>query len=212
MKKFTSDQAFQILKEGNERFVAGQRDHTHKFLSRAQETAESGQYPIATFLSCSDSRVPLEVIFDQNIGDIFAIRVIGNICRDSQLGSIEFGVKYLGTPLCVVLGHTKCGAVAAACIGLGLEENIKAIVNAINPAIARAEALTGKTGSEVAEVCCTENVFVQIETIFRKSGIIREAACKGELSVIGAVYDIETGNVTFLGQHPQTEQLINEIE
>ena len=206
-QKITKDHALQILREGNERFVANKCDYHHKYLSRANETAEQGQQPIATFLSCSDSRVPLEVIFDQNIGDIFAIRVIGNICRDSQLGSIEFGVKYLKTPLCVVLGHTKCGAVTAACEGMGLEENIQSIVNAINPAIARAEALTGKTGNEIIEVCCIENVFVQIETIFKKSGIIREAARKGDLSVVGAVYDIESGSVTFLGQHPQNEQL-----
>jgi len=209
IKRITKEQALQILQEGNARFVAD-KCHPHKFLIRAQETGETGQYPIATFLSCSDSRVPLEVIFDQNIGDIFVIRVIGNICRDSQLGSIEFGVKYLGTPLCVVLGHTKCGAITAACTGQGLEENIQAIVNAVNPAIARAEALTGKTGSEIVETCCTENVFVQIETIFRKSGIIREAARKEELLVVGAVYDIDCGSVTFLGQHPETERLIME--
>ena len=107
-----------------------------------------------------------------------------------------------------MLGHTKCGAVAAACAGQGLEENIQAIVNAINPAIERARTLTGKTGSEIAETCCTENVFVQIETIFKKSGIIREAVRKGELLVVGAVYDIDCGSVTFLGQHPENERLI----
>jgi len=208
--KITQDQALQILKEGNARFVAGKRDHPGEFLTRARETAEHGQRPIATFLSCCDSRVPLEIIFDQNIGDLFSIRVVGNICRDSQLGSMEFGVKYLETPLCVVLGHTKCGAVTAACTGQGLEENIQALMHSIHPAVERARASTGKTGNDIIETCCIENIFVQMETMFQKSGVLREAVRRGELSIHGAVYDIETGLVTFLGQHPQNEQLMLE--
>ena len=208
--KVTQEHALQILQEGNARFVAGKRDHPHEFLTRAQETAEYGQRPIATFLSCSDSRVPLEIIFDQNIGDLFIIRVAGNICRDSQLGSIEFGVKYAETSLCVVLGHTKCGAVTAACTGQELEENIQTLVQSIAPAVERAKALTGRTGDEIVEVCCRENVFVQIETMFKKSSLLRKAAQNGELSIIGAVYDIETGLVTFLGPHPQNDQLIGD--
>ena len=211
-QKITNEQALKILKEGNARFVAGKRDKSHMFLTRAQETAEYGQHPIATFLSCSDSRVPLEIIFDQNIGDLFSIRVVGNICRDSQLGSIEFGVKYAETQLCVVLGHTKCGAITAACTGQGLEENIQALMLSISPALERAQTLTGKTGNDIIEVCCKENVFVQIETMFKKSSILREAARQGELLIVGAVYDIETGFVTFLGAHPQNERLINGVE
>ena len=208
--KITQEQALQILREGNARFVAGKRDHPHEFLTRAQETAEHGQRPIATFLSCSDSRVPLEIIFDQSIGDLFSIRVVGNICRDSQLGSMEFGVKYLETPLCVVLGHTKCSAVTAACTGQGLEENVQALMHSIRPAVERVQVSTGKTGSEMIEVCCIENIFVQIETMFKKSNILRDAVCRGELLILGAVYDIETGLVTFLGQHPQNDRFMCE--
>jgi len=204
------ERALQILKEGNARFVAGKRDHPHEFLTRAQETAEFGQRPRATFLSCCDSRVPLEIIFDQNIGDLFSIRVVGNICRDSQLGSIEFGVKHAGTSLCVVLGHTQCGAVTAACTRQGLEENVQSLMASIHPAVERAEAKTGKTGHEIIEVCCIENIFVQIETIFRKSAALRESARYGELLIVGAVYDIETGCVAFLGPHPQNERLITD--
>ena len=206
------DQVLQILQEGNARFVAGQRKHLHEFLTRVQETAESGQRPIATFLSCSDSRVPLEIIFDQSIGDIFSIRVAGNICQDSQLGSIEFGVKYLKTPLCVVLGHTKCGAIVAACTGQELEKNIQSLILSIGPALQRAKALTGKAGNEIIEICCVENIFVQIETILKKSSILREASRQGDLLIVGAVYDIETGQVTFLGPHPQNEKFISGIE
>ena len=204
----TQEQALRILKERNARFVAGRRDHPHEFLTRARETAEFGQHPMATFLSCSDSRVPLEIIFDQNIGDLFSIRVVGNICRDSQLGSIEFGVKYAETPLCVVLGHTQCGAVTAACTGQGLEKNVQSLMASIHPAVKRAKTKTGKTGNDIIEVCCIENIFVQIETIFRKSVVLRESARRGKLLIVGAVYDIETGHVTFLGPHPQNEQLV----
>jgi len=212
LPKITRDQALQLLREGNARFVTGKRDHPREFLTRALETAEYGQRPIATFLSCSDSRVPLEIIFDQSIGDLFSIRVVGNICRDSQLGSIEFGVKNLETQLCVVLGHTKCGAVTAACTDQGLEENIQSLMQSIHPAVERAKSQTGKTGSEIIEVCCVENVFLQIETMFKKSRVLREAARRDELSILGAVYDIETGLVTFLGPHPQNELLVREIE
>ena len=210
--QFTQEQALQILREGNARFVEGQQKHSQHFLARLQETGEYGQYPIATFLSCCDSRVPLEIIFDQNIGDIFSIRVVGNICRDSQLGSIEFGVKYLETRLCVVLGHTKCGAVTAACTGQGLEANIQSLMESIRPAVKRAQELSGKIGHELVEVCCVENIFVQIETMLKKSGVLREAARCGVLSIIGAVYDIESGRVTFLGPHPQNDRLLGEIE
>ena len=209
-QKTTADQVLQILKEGNARFVAGKRE-SYNFLERAYETAKYGQHPIATILSCSDSRVPVEIIFDQNIGDIFSVRVAGNTCGDSQLGSIEFGVKYLGSQLCVVLGHTKCGAVIAACTKPELEENIQALVQSISPAVERTQTLTGKTGNEIVEACSEENIFVQIETMFKKSGILREAAQKGELSIVGAVYDIETGIVTFLGEHPQNEQFIQGV-
>lgn len=201
------DKALKILQDGNARFVEGKRLHPYEFLTRAQETAEQGQRPIATILSCSDSRVPLEIIFDQNLGDIFSIRVVGNICRDSQLGSIEFGVRHLGTRLCVVLGHTKCGAVTAACTGADLEENIQSLMLSIAPAIERAQTLTGKTGGDIIEVCCLENVFVQMETMFAKSDILRRAVYHGDLMLVGAVYDIESGVVTFLGPHPNNDVL-----
>ena len=206
----TPEQALRILSQGNARFVAGKREHPNEFLTHARETAEQGQRPIATFLSCSDSRVPLEIIFDQSIGDIFSIRVVGNICRDSQLGSIEFGVKYAKTQLCVVLGHTQCGAVTAACTGAGLETNIQSLMQSIAPAMERAMAMTGKSGEDLIEDCCRENIFVQIETMFTKSVILRDSARSGELLIVGAIYDIETGLVTFLGSHPDNDQLILE--
>ena len=199
--------ALEILKDGNARFVGETPIRSHECLAYARKTAELGQHPIATILSCSDSRVPLETIFDQNIGDIFSIRVIGNICRDSQLGSIEFGVKHLGTRLCVVLGHTCCGAVTAACTGIELEKHIQVLVMSIVPAVERAQTLTGKSGEEIVEICCVENIFVQIETMLEKSSILREAVRNGELMIVGGLYDIQSGSVNFLGPHPDSDRL-----
>ncbi|MCL2306392.1 MAG: carbonic anhydrase [Planctomycetaceae bacterium] len=199
----------ETLKEGNARFVAGKRANPHDFLVRVRETAENGQHPIAAILSCSDSRVPPEIIFDQGIGDIFSVRIAGNVCRDSQLGAIELGVKFLEIPLCVVLGHTQCGAVIAVCTDLaGLEPNVQSLVESIHPALERVRTLTGKTGREIVEDCCRENIFVQMETMLKKSGVLREAVRRGKLSILGAVYDINTGHVTFLGPHPQNDQLV----
>ena len=201
-------QILQLLQEGNARFVAG-KPKAHDHLARAKETAENGQKPMVTILSCSDSRVPTEIVFDQGIGDVFSVRVAGNICRTSQLGSIEFGTKYLGTPLCVVLGHTKCGAVIAACTDLQLEENIQCLTDSICAAVERSTIITGKKGNDVVEDCTEENLFVQIETMFKKSEIIREMVRKGDLAIVAANYDLATGVVKFLGEHPENDKLVN---
>jgi len=200
------NQILQLLQEGNARFAAGKlKSHDH--LARARETAEKGQHPMVTILSCSDSRVPPEIVFDQGIGDVFSVRIAGNVCQTSQLGAIEFGTKYLGTPLCVVLGHTKCGAVVAACTGAKLEENIQSLVDSICPAKDKTEAKAGKTGNEIVEDCCEENIFMQIEDMLKKSAVLREMVHKGDLAIIGANYDLETGVVKFLGPHPKNDQL-----
>ena len=202
-------QILELLEEGNARFVAG-KPKAHDHLARAKETAENGQKPMVTILSCSDSRVPTEIVFDQGIGDVFSVRVAGNVCQPSQLGAIEFGTKYLGTPLCVVLGHTKCGAVVAACTGAKLEKNIQSLVDSICPAKDRTEAKAGKTGNEIVEDCAEENIFVQIEDMLKKSSILREMVRKGDLAIIGANYDLATGVVKFLGPHPKNDQLAAE--
>lgn len=164
-----------------------------------------GQNPVAVILSCSDSRVPLELIFDQGIGDIFAIRVAGNVCRPSELGSIEFAVTTTGTQLCVILGHTKCGAVTAACRDERHNDNIDIILAAIEPAVKRTAAHRHDHGEhEVSEDdafindCCVENVFVQMESLFQQSRVVRDAVRAQQLLVVGAIYDIEIGLVTFI--------------
>ena len=198
------EEALQMLMDGNARFVTGNLSHPHESLDLAKDTAVHGQHPFVTILSCSDSRVPLNVIFDQGIGDIFAIRVAGNVVGSHELGSIEYGVEHAGTRLCIVLGHTKCGAVTAASTGGGNEGNIKSLMQAIRPAVRRTETETGQTGKEIVEACAINNVLHQIETLYKESDILREAARKRELMVVGAIYDIESGKVEIVRPRPKT--------
>ena len=202
------EEALKLLREGNERFVQEKAEHPNSLLDRVHETAEHGQHPFVTILSCSDSRVPLETIFDQGIGDIFVIRVAGNVSGDGQLGSIEYGVAHTGTRLCVVLGHTKCGAITAACTDGGHEGKVEHLMKAIAPAVKRTEAKTGKKGIDAVPDCCKENVYLQIESLYRDSKILRDAVSNGNLVIVGAIYDIDTGKVEFLGQHPDADSLL----
>ncbi|MDR0870858.1 MAG: carbonic anhydrase [Planctomycetaceae bacterium] len=202
------EEALKLLKEGNVRFVAGKTVHLHSDTARAKDTKEHGQHPFATILTCSDSRVSLPVIFDQGIGDIFSIKIAGNVSGKPQLGSIEYGVAHAGSQLVVVLGHTNCGAVTAACTDGGHEGNIETLMKALEPAVKKAEAKTGKKGEDLIADACKENVFHQIETLYRGSEILREKITKKELQIIGGVYDIETGKVEFFGEHPNAKTLL----
>jgi carbonic anhydrase len=200
--------ALKRLQDGNARFVANKAEHPHDKTDRAKETAEHGQHPFATILACSDSRVPLEVIFDHGIGDIFAIKVAGNVSGASQLGSIEYGVEHTGTALVVVLGHTQCGAITAACTDGGHEGNIESLMQAIKPAVKQTERATGKSGKDIIPETVRANVWEQVKALFVGSEILREAVKANKALVVGAVYDISTGEVQFLGEHPQTPELL----
>jgi carbonic anhydrase len=199
----TPTEAVKLLREGNARFVAGKPQHPHSNLEQVKETAEHGQHPFVTILGCSDSRVPLAVIFDRGIGDIFSVQAAGNVSGTAQLGSIEYGVAHAGTSLVVVLGHTKCGAVTAACTNGGHEGHIEYLIQKINPAVKKTQLVTGKTGKEIIESTCRTNVFLQIEALKTDSEILSKAVEKGETVIVGAIYDIETGNVEFLETPPQ---------
>ena len=135
----TAEEAIARLKAGNARFAEEKSSHAGADAARRSETARS-QQPFVTILGCDDSRVPLETVFDQGIGDIFAVRVAGNVCDVDEMGSIEYGVSHLGTRLLVVLGHTDCGAVTAAVTGAELHGNIRRVVDKIEPAVAAAQA------------------------------------------------------------------------
>lgn len=192
------DMALQILKEGNERFMNNLKANRN-LLQQVNETAD-GQYPFATILSCIDSRTSAELIFDQGLGDIFSIRIAGNILNDDILGSMEFATKLAGTKIIVVLGHTRCGAITAACNHLELG-NLSHLLHKIQPAIERVTTISeNRTGdnADFVNLVTVRNVELTIEQIRLQSSIIRELEQAGSIRMVGAVYDVETGKVTFL--------------
>lgn len=183
------------LMAGNRRFVAG-KPQARDLVSLRQKLA-SGQSPKAIILSCSDSRVGPELIFDQSLGDIFVVRTAGNVADAVALGSIEYAVDHLHSPLLVVLGHQKCGAVNAACSGEKMPSpNLDAIVEKINPAVAQAKSYAH--GDDLVELAIKENVHQSAKDILANSEIIRNAVKSGKLNVIEAEYELETGRVTQL--------------
>jgi carbonic anhydrase len=195
----TPDLALQILKEGNERFMKNLKANRN-LLQQVNETSE-GQFPFATILSCIDSRTSAELIFDQGLGDIFSIRIAGNILNEDILGSMEFATKVVGTKVIVVLGHTKCGAIVGACNHVEMG-NLTGLLNKIQPAIqsekSTSENRTGANPTFVKNV--TElNVHHAISRIRKESPIIAELETSGQIRIVGGIYDVETGRVTFFG-------------
>jgi carbonic anhydrase len=204
----TASEVIALLSKGNARFAAGKPDYSHEGAARRAETAQ-GQHPIATIISCSDSRVPPEILFDEGIGDLFIVRVIGNIGSVDETGSAEYGVEHLGTPLLVVLGHTKCGAVTAAVTHAEVHGSIPPLLSHINPSVrtARHEHPELK-GDQLIDEAIKTNVFHSIQELFTRSRIIRERIHSGKLKVVGAVYDISSGTVNWLGEHPKQSLLL----
>ncbi|MCB9847664.1 MAG: carbonic anhydrase [Phycisphaeraceae bacterium] len=201
--KVAQDLALKLLQQGNARFVDNAPQKPNCGPERLEETARYGQHPFATIIACSDSRVPVEMLFDQGIGDIFTIRVAGNVADTDEVGSIEYGVVHLETPLLIVMGHSHCGAVTAVAQHAELHGSIPALVDNIEPAVDRATmANPDLKGDALVEVAVTENVWNSIEDIIESSPETRERIQNGTLRVLGAVYDIETGKVNWLGEHP----------
>ena len=193
----TPDKAIEMLKQGNERFVNGQtvkRD----MLAQVKQTSE-GQFPYAAVVSCLDSRIPPAIVFDQGIGDLFVARVAGNFVNDDILGSLEFATKLAGAKLIVVMGHTECGAVKGACDGaqLGLLTatlaNIKPAVEEVRGDYTPRSSKNTKFVQAVAEM----NVQLTMQKLRERSVVLREMLDKGEISMVGAMYDVSTGKVTF---------------
>lgn len=187
-------ESLRALRDGNARFVAGTTEHVESTRGFDPELAD-GQTPFASILACSDSRVPVELIFDQGFGDLFVIRIAGNVVAPSQIGSVEFAASVLGAKLVVVLGHSNCGAVATALDELGKEPsvrspNLRAIVDRVRPAI---EGLT------TIEQAVTANVRRSVDQLQHGSSIIESLIQAKELAIVGAEYSIETGLVTFQG-------------
>jgi len=202
-------EALQKLVEGGERFVAGKSTHPRIDAKRLLETAENGQHPFATVIACSDSRVPVEVLFDQGIGDVFVIRVAGNVCDVDEIGSIEYGVDHLGTPVLVVLGHTCCGAVTAVATEAELHGSIPALVDNIAPAVKKAAAINPHlTKEELVPEAIKANCWQSIEDLLKTSSATRERVKAGKLKIVAAIYNIRTGKVGWLGAHPEQDRLL----
>lgn len=205
-QKPTPDQAIEMLKKGNERFVAGKSLHPHTDFARLKQAAteDQGDHAFATIIACSDSRVPTERIFDAGIMDIFSIRIAGNVCNVDEIGSVEYGVAHVHTPVVCVLGHTQCGAVTAvtkALQGKGhpLERNIPALVEGIKPAVKKAMvANPGVRGAKLVPFAIEMNVWQAIEDLFMKSPVTRNLVKEGKIKVVAAMYDLGTGKVDWL--------------
>jgi carbonic anhydrase len=203
------DEAIKKLADGNSRYAAGTCLHSGINQARRTETAQKGQKPFATILSCSDSRVPPEYVFDQGIGDLFVIRVAGNVADTDETGSAEYGVDHLGTPVLMVLGHSTCGAVTAVATGAVVHGSIPALVENIKPAVDKAKKNNPSAqGDALVSSAITLNVWQSIEDLLKKSAMIRARAKSGEVKIVGALYDIETGRISVLGPHPQEQLLL----
>jgi carbonic anhydrase len=193
----TPDMVIQSFKEGNQRFMRNDltaRDHS----AQVRKTALA-QYPKAIVLSCVDSRVPVEDVFDRGIGDIFVARVAGNFVNEDILGSMEFACKVSGSKLILVMGHESCGAVKAAIDQVKLG-NITAMLTKINPAVEAVEYDGEKTSknTEYLHLVCESNIKNTVAEIRAKSPILKEMEDNGEIKIVGAVYDMDDGSVTFL--------------
>ena len=163
----TPDNALKLLKEGNARYLAGKSTHLKIDATRMEDTTKHGQHPFATVIGCSDSREPIELIFDQGVGDIFVIRVAGNVCDVDEIGSIEYGIDHLKTPLMVVLGHTHCGAVTAVVTKAEVHGSIPSLIDNIHPAVAKAKKNNPKlTGNALIKAAVEANVWQSIEDLF----------------------------------------------
>ncbi len=195
----TADEALHQLKEGNERFANDLQNRPNQDQARRHATAVEGQEPFATILACSDSRVVPEILFDSGIGDIFVVRVAGNVAGIFEAGSIEYAVQKLGTPLLVVLGHTRCGAVSAVCKNEEVHGNLLPLVENIRVAVIRTRTAHPElSGDTLVEEAIKENVRQGIEDLLAISEPVRAMVKAGTLKIVGAVYDTRSGRVQWL--------------
>ena len=194
----TPESAITLLKEGNERFTTNLKANRN-LLQQANETSD-GQHPFAVVLSCIDSRTSAEIIFDQGLGDIFSVRIAGNILNEDILGSMEFACKASGSKIIVVLGHSQCGAIKGACDHVEMG-NLTALLAKIEPAMANEDTVLDNRNSsnaEFVEKVTHINVTLAMQGIREKSPILKEMAEKNEIKIIGGIHDLATGEVTFI--------------
>jgi carbonic anhydrase len=187
------DQVLKQLQAGNQRYVAGKPTRPNHTTARRAEVAK-GQRPGAIILGCSDSRVPPEVIFDQGLGDVFVVRIAGNVATDEVLGSIEYAVEHLGPSLVLVLGHKRCGAVDATLKGAQPEGHVAALVRAIRPAV---EEVKGKPG-DTLDLAVKANVRRVVGQLSTAKPVLAGLVSKGAIKIAGATYDLDTGAVALV--------------
>lgn len=202
----SASDALKNLKEGNQRFFDERSIRPHQTFERMVRVSKN-QKPFVSILSSSDSRVPPEMLFDQGFGDLFVVRVAGNVAGTDQIGTLEYGMGHLGTKLLVVLGHTGCGAVSAVVNEATVRGHVPALVANIIPASKKAKA-EGVQGEELIQRTIELNVFQSIEDILTRSAEIRDGVKSQNLMIVGAVYDIKTGRVKWMGEHPDLDQLL----
>ena len=193
----TPNMALELLKEGNKRFVNNLKVNRN-LLQQANETSD-GQHPFAVILSCIDSRTSAELIFDQGLGDIFSVRIAGNIINEDILGSMEFACKVAGSKIIVVLGHTKCGAIKGACDHVEMG-NLTALLSKIRPAVddeIETNENRNSSNSTFVENVARINVQRTVRSVIERSPILKDMIEKGEIGIVGGTHDITTGQVTF---------------
>lgn len=195
--QITPRKALELLQEGNKRFISNLKAHRN-LLEQVNDTRD-GQWPFATILSCIDSRTSAELIFDQGLGDIFSVRIAGNIVNTDILGSMEFACKVAGSKLIVVLGHSKCGAVKGACDHVEMG-NLTELLSKLQPAVYQEKATTENRSSSNApfvENVAEINVKRSVQSIIQRSYVLEQMIENGEIGIVGAMHNIETGEVTF---------------
>ena len=195
----TPEKALVLLKEGNLRFQNNSKAN-RDLLAQVNDTS-SGQYPFATILSCIDSRVSAELVFDQGVGDIFSIRIAGNFVNEDILGSMEFACKLAGTKVLVVLGHTSCGAIKGACDDAKLG-NLTALISKIKPAVKAVTTpeephLRNSSNLDFVNSVAKKNISMTLDNIRDQSSVLRDMEVEGSIKIVGAMYDINTGLTTF---------------
>lgn len=195
----SADAVLRELTAGNQHHVAKRYEHPHQTSARQRELA-SGQSPHAAILSCADSRVAPEIIFDQGLGDLFDVRVAGNVAGDAEIASLEYAAEHLNVPLVVVVGHQRCGAVSAAVEGGEAHGHLPSLVNAIQPAVARARAMSGDVVENAVRIN-VENVIGQIRT---SKPILGELSANGKLRIVGGIYSLDSGKIEWLPERAGT--------
>ncbi len=196
--KMTPQEALDILIDGNHRFANNLT--ANKDLHNLVMMTKEKQHPFVSMLSCSDSRAPVEMVFDQALGDVFSVRLAGNIASDKAIGSLEFGCKYLGSKLIVVLGHTACGAVKAACDNFK-DGHIGEITNLIKPAVRLEKSVTenrDSSNTDFVTKVCELSVQVQMDEIIHSSEIIQDMLAGKQIAIVGGIYDLASGEVRFM--------------